>query len=44
MDDVLSATFADNKLTSIVGGWIDYNSENDFEADLFILEKRKNIK
>ena len=41
MDDVLSATFADNKLTSIVGGWIDYNSEKDFEADLFILEKER---
>ena len=34
----LIASFADKKTKSIVGGWIDYQDDSHFEADIYITE------
>ena len=34
----LSASFADTKTKSIIGGWIDYQDDSHFEADIYIVE------
>jgi hypothetical protein len=36
----MKATFGDGKTKSIVGGWIDYQDNSHFEADIFILENK----
>jgi 3-oxoacyl-[acyl-carrier-protein] synthase-1 len=33
---IVSASFADPKTKSIIGGWIDYQDDSHFEADIFI--------
>lgn len=39
MGDVFETTFADGVTESIVGGWIDYEDENNFVADINIMVK-----
>ena len=39
-EKVMKATFGDGKTKSIVGGWIDYQDDSHFEADIFILENK----
>ena len=34
----LRASFADPKTKSIIGGWIDYQNDSHFEADIYIFE------
>lgn len=34
----LCASFADEKTKSIIGGWIDYEDDSHFEADIYITE------
>ena len=34
----LCAAFADEKTKSVIGGWIDYEDDNHFEADIYIVE------
>ena len=38
---IVRASFADRKTKSVIGGWIDYEDDNDYEAELFIIEERK---
>ena len=38
----LRASFADQKTKSIIGGWIDYQDDSHFEADIYIIELRDN--
>ncbi len=40
MAEVMEATSADAATTDILGGWIDYEDENHFEADFFIATRR----
>ena len=40
IEKVMKATFGDGKTKSIVGGWIDYQDDSHFEADIFILENK----
>lgn len=39
MHDILRSTFQDSSLRSILAGWIDRRSADDFEADLKIIQK-----
>ena len=39
MERVLRAAFLDKKTRSAIAGWLDCRGENDFEADVFIVEK-----
>ena len=39
MEKVLSAAFLDKKTSSAIAGWLDCRGENDFEADIYIVEK-----
>jgi 3-oxoacyl-[acyl-carrier-protein] synthase-1 len=36
---VIQASFADRQTKSVLGGWIDYQDDSHFEADLFITTK-----
>ena len=36
MQQIINASFADPKTKSIIGGWIDYQDDNHFDADIFI--------
>ena len=38
MKQTLSASFADTKTKSIIGGWIDYQDDSHFKADIYIVE------
>lgn len=38
MNEILQTSFLDNKIDSILTGWIEYKSDKDFEAELFIME------
>jgi 3-oxoacyl-[acyl-carrier-protein] synthase-1 len=38
MNQTLSASFADIKTKSMIGGWIDYQDDSHFEADIYIVE------
>ena len=38
MNEILQTSFLDNKIDSILTGWIEYKSDKDFEAELFIIE------
>ena len=38
----LCASFADSKTRSIIGGWIDYQDDSHFEADIYITELTNN--
>lgn len=40
MHDVLGTVFADRRMTSVLGGWIDYDADGTFEADLFLAERQ----
>jgi 3-oxoacyl-[acyl-carrier-protein] synthase-1 len=40
VERIMKATFGDGKTKSIVGGWIDYQDNSHFEADIFILENK----
>ncbi len=37
---IMEASFADKKTTSVIGGWIDYEDESHYEAEVFIIENR----
>jgi 3-oxoacyl-[acyl-carrier-protein] synthase-1 len=37
---ILCASFADQSIKSIIGGWIDYEDDNRFEADIYIVEQK----
>ena len=39
MNEILQTTFHDSKMESILTGWIEYLSDEDFEAELFIIKK-----
>lgn len=39
MDNIIRTTFADNKTTSIIAGWIDCPDDQHFEAELSIYNK-----
>jgi len=39
MNKVIESTFADKTLLSIVTGWVDYQDENTFEADIKLIKK-----
>ena len=39
MDDVIEMTFCDGVTESVIGGWIDYEDENNFIADIKIMVK-----
>lgn len=38
MDTILRATFSDSTTESVLGGWIDYNDDSDFIADVAVFE------
>ena len=38
MDRIVSVTAADPSVSHILYGWIDYNDESDFEAEMHIVE------
>ena len=38
MKQTLGASFADIKTKSMIGGWIDYQDDSHFEADIYIVE------
>lgn len=40
MGEVIGTVFADRKTTSVLGGWIDYDADGTFEADLFLAERQ----
>lgn len=42
MQQIISASFADPKTKSIIGGWIDYQDDSHFEADIFITTNETN--
>lgn len=39
MDDILQASFVDSQTQSILTGWLNYDDEAHFEADLYIVER-----
>ena len=39
MKEILQATFLDGNVDSILTGWIEYQSDKDFEAEIFIIKK-----
>lgn len=39
IDDVMNATFIDNNINSILGGWLESPDEDEFEADVAIIQK-----
>ncbi len=39
MSQMMRATFGDEDTQSILGGWLDYQDDDHFEADLYIIEK-----
>jgi len=39
MSEILNTSFLDSNVDSILAGWIEYQSEKDFEAEIFIIEK-----
>lgn len=41
MNEILQATFLDNDIDSILTGWIEYKSDRDFEAEIFIMENNR---
>jgi 3-oxoacyl-[acyl-carrier-protein] synthase-1 len=41
MKQTLGASFADIKTKSMIGGWIDYQDDSHFEADIYIVELTK---
>ena len=41
MDIIINKVFADNSHHSVIAGWVEYENETTFEADLYILEKSK---
>ncbi len=40
MTRILTATFGDTATESILGGWIDYQDDHHFEADIYIVDKQ----
>lgn len=38
VDELLKMSFLDRGTSSVLGGWIDCNGEDDYEADVFIME------
>ncbi|MBP5229129.1 MAG: 3-oxoacyl-ACP synthase [Bacteroidales bacterium] len=40
MEKVQKASFLDRKTKRMISGWLDYTNENEFVADLYIIEKR----
>ena len=42
IDSIINSTFADKSTTSLITGWIDYESDTNFEADIYIIEKKSN--
>ncbi|MBP5570085.1 MAG: 3-oxoacyl-ACP synthase, partial [Prevotella sp.] len=40
MEQVVGATFNDEHIQSVLGGWLDYQDDTRFEADLFIVENQ----
>ena len=43
MNQVIDASFLDNDIESMITGWLDYEDNGSFIADLYIVEKT-NIK
>ncbi len=41
MDSIIATTFADSGINTLITGWIDYDDDQNFEADLWIA-RRKN--
>ncbi len=39
MEHIVSASFADGDTKSVLSGWLDYEDDSHFEADLFIAER-----
>ena len=39
INEILQTSFLDSNVDSILAGWIEYRSDEDFEAKLFIIEK-----
>lgn len=40
MHEVLCTAFADRRTASVLSGWIDYDADGTFEADLFLAERQ----
>ena len=40
MQQVIAASFQDAATRSMITGWVDYEDDNHFEADIFIIEKK----
>lgn len=40
MEKILEVSFADEKTESIIGGWVDYQSDNDYKADIQIIKRK----
>jgi 3-oxoacyl-[acyl-carrier-protein] synthase-1 len=41
MNEVIQSTFIDKTIQSMVAGWVDYQDEHTFEADIKLYEKVK---
>lgn len=41
MDNVVRTTFQDRKTTSVIAGWVDYKTEEDFCAELRLIVKKE---
>lgn len=41
ISEILQTSFMDSNVDSILAGWIEYKSDVDFEAEIFIIEKLK---
>ena len=39
--DIIECMFCDKQTESIIGGWVEYNSSDNFEANIFIANKTK---
>lgn len=39
INEILQTSFLDSNVDSVLAGWIEYRSDEDFEAELFIIEK-----
>lgn len=40
MNDILQASFVDEETQSILTGWLNYDDETHFEADMYIVERK----
>ena len=41
IDRLLRASLADPQLQMLIGGWVDYEDETHFEAEMYLIEKVK---